>query len=237
MNLVWPAAMILGAAGSAHCAGMCGPIALAVPSMGNSRRARLASTALLNAGRLMTYALLGALFGLFGKGLLLAGLQRTVSVTTGSLLLLAVIAPRPLARVRPDLPLLNVVGRLRGMLARALHRTAPEALLLTGVLNGLLPCGMVYTAAIGAASTTGPASGALFMVLFGAGTLPALVLLRSSRAMLSPAVRTRLRRSSPAIMTLMGVLLIARGLQLNVPFVSPAAPSIPDATSSCSLHL
>ena len=78
MNPMLATAFVLGAAGSAHCIGMCGPIALAVPSPENGWRARLMSTLILNSGRVSTYALLGALFGAFGTGLRLAGLQQSV---------------------------------------------------------------------------------------------------------------------------------------------------------------
>ena len=83
MNPVLAAAFVLGLAGSAHCIGMCGPIALAVPSSSPRWGARLLSTLILNSGRLFTYALLGLAFGAFGTGSRLAGLQQGVSIAAG----------------------------------------------------------------------------------------------------------------------------------------------------------
>ena len=84
-----------------------------------------------------------------------------------------------------------LIGRFRGLLARNLRRTAPEALFLTGALNGLLPCGLVYAAAIGSTATGSLSTGVAFMVLFGLGTWPALVALR-------PGLRATLKRRKPA---------------------------------------
>ena len=94
-------ALVLGVAGSAHCIGMCGPIALAVPSSGTGTGARLRSTLLLNGGRLTTYLLLGMAIGTFGHGLRLAGLQQVISVVAGVLLLLSVLLPGLLRRFSP----------------------------------------------------------------------------------------------------------------------------------------
>ena len=149
MNPMLFTALVLGVAGSAHCIGMCGPIALAVPSPGPGVGVRLRSTLLLNGGRLMTYVLLGMAIGTFGHGLHLAGLQQVVSIVAGVLLLLSVLVPGLLQRFSPTGRLSMDISRLRSALARNLKRTAPEALFLTGVLNGLLPCGLLYAALLG----------------------------------------------------------------------------------------
>lgn len=178
MNPMLFTALVLGVAGSAHCIGMCGPIALAVPSPGPGVGVRLRSTLLLNGGRLMTYGLLGMAIGTFGHGLHLAGLQQVVSIVAGVLLLLSVLVPGLLQRFSPTGRLSMDISRLRSALARNLKRTAPEALFLTGVLNGLLPCGLLYAALLGASTYATATDGALFMLFFGLGTWPALIALR-----------------------------------------------------------
>ncbi len=233
MNALWPAAFLLGVAGSAHCIGMCGPIALAVPSMGPDRSSRVWSTILLNGGRLISYAALGSAFGAFGEGLRLAGLQQWVSLLAGVLLLIAAFAPALLERMGTQGRLAIGISRLRGMLARYFRRTAPEAIFFTGVLNGLLPCGLVYAAAIGAAATASLMHGALFMLVFGAGTVPALVALRSGSAFIGTGARANLRRLSPILVAAMGLLLILRGSRMDIPYLSPAAPSTPAAITVC----
>lgn len=233
MNAWFATAFVLGAAASAHCIGMCGPIALAVPSPAPGWRARALSTLILNTGRITTYAVIGVAFGTFGKGLQLAGLQQGVSVVAGAVLLLSVTLPGVLERWSPTGRLALLIARSRGALARNLQRTAPEALFLTGVLNGLLPCGLVYAAAIGAAAMGTSAQGALFMVLFGLGTWPALVALRMSGSMLGTNARGLLRRASPVLVSAMAVLLILRGLQLDIPFMSPAPAMAPAGVAAC----
>jgi sulfite exporter TauE/SafE len=233
MNAYLGPALLLGALSSAHCVGMCGPIALAVPSARSSHLGRMTDALLLNGGRLVTYAVIGALFGVFGRGLHLAGLQQALSISVGVLMVLAVLVP---ALFRKDVfttATLGGLGRLRSMLARNLRRTSPEGLFLTGLMNGLLPCGMVYFAVAGALVQDGPLNGALFMLAFGLGTVPALLTLRLGAGMLTPERRSGLRRLAPYVLGLLGVLFIVRGLGLGIPYLSPALQDIPVGQQEC----
>ncbi|MBK6945690.1 MAG: sulfite exporter TauE/SafE family protein [Flavobacteriales bacterium] len=233
MNALLATAFILGIAGSAHCVGMCGPIALAVPSPAPGWRARLSSTLILNSGRLLTYMLLGVAFGAFGKALELAGLQRTTTIVAGTILLISVIVPGLFERWSPTGSIALFIGRMRSLLARNLKRTAPEALFLTGSLNGLLPCGLVYAAALGAATFGTVWQRALFMALFGLGTWPALIALRMSGSMLGTNARKMLRRASPVLVTTLAVLMILRGLELGIPLISPPPPTVAGTIINC----
>lgn len=233
MNVLFPAAFVLGIAGSAHCLGMCGPIALAVPSAGRGRGARWAGALLMNSGRLVTYALLGAAAGAFGQVLRIAHVQKGVSIGAGVVLLVAVLVPGLFRRWDPAGRFTLGLARLRSLLGRNLRRTAPEALFFTGLLNGLLPCGLLYTALIAAAATGALAAGAGFMTLFALGTWPALIALRLGAASLGPGLRPLLRRVSPVMVSLMAVLLILRGLGLGIPFISPAPLTVPAQVTSC----
>lgn len=224
MNPLLATALLLGAAGSAHCVGMCGPIALAVPSPRPTWGSRLSSTLLLNSGRIVTYAFIGAAFGAFGKGLQLAGLQQGAAIVAGALLILSVALPGLLEKWLPASKGVLLIGRVKSVLARNLKRTAPEALLLTGMLNGLLPCGLVYGAAIGAAAMGDAWNGALYMLLFGLGTWPLLIALRMSNGLLGERARRALRKASPVLVGVVGLLLVLRGLDLGIPFLSPSAP-------------
>lgn len=226
-------ALVLGVAGSAHCIGMCGPIALAVPSPGPGAAARWRSTLLLNSGRLITYLLLGLAIGTFGQGLRLVGLQRTVSIAAGVILLVSVLLPGLLQRFSPTGPLSMAIARVRSALARNLKRTAPEALFLTGILNGLLPCGLLYAALLGASSATTVMGGAVFMLLFGLGTWPALITLRMSGGMIGEKGREWLRRASPVLVSAVAVLMILRGLELGIPYVSPGPVTTAAGTLEC----
>lgn len=233
MNAWLATAFVMGVAGSAHCIGMCGPIALAVPAPRNTPAARWASTLLLNSGRITTYALLGAATGSLGLGMRLAGLQQVVSIVGGSVLLLAVVVPGLLERVAPTGRMAMGLSRLRSALARNLRRTSPEALFLTGALNGLLPCGLVYAALLGAAAMGSPVEGALFMVFFGLGTAPALVALRLGGGLVGQGLRAQLRRVSPVLIAAVAVLMILRGLELGIPYVSPGPAAVPGQVTVC----
>lgn len=233
MNPWYITALVMGVAGSAHCIGMCGPIALAVPSPGHGFGARLRSTLLLNGGRLTTYMLLGAAIGTFGQGLRLVGLQQVVSIVAGVLLLLSVLVPGLLQRFSPTGRMSMGISRLRSALARNLKRTTPEALFLTGSLNGLLPCGLLYAALLGASTDGSAWGGALFMLFFGLGTWPALFALRLGGGMLDDNARTWLRKASPVLVAMVAVLMILRGLELGIPYVSPAPAMTPAETTVC----
>ena len=228
-------ALMLGVLGSAHCIGMCGPLALAVPSPRHSVAARLGSALALNGGRVVTYALLGAAFGLFGRGLQLAGLQQVVSIALGVLILVGLLAPRVLRFVRIGQATGGFVLRMQGVMARQLKRTSPEGLFITGMRNGLLPCGLVYLAAAGAMAQDGWAAGALFMALFGLGTWPALVGLKVSGSYAGPGLRATLRKVTPYAYALMGILFILRGMDLGIPFISPDLPEANSAVEACHL--
>lgn len=226
-------ALLLGMLSSAHCVGMCGPIALAVPSARTSQGGRLLDAILLNGGRLFTYALIGGLFGTFGRGLHVAGLQQALSITMGAVMLLAVLLP---ALFRKDLftaAALGGLGKLRSLLARNLRRTSPEGLFLTGMLNGALPCGMVYFAVAGALVQDGALNGALFMLAFGTGTIPALITLRLGAGLLSAGARSGMRRIAPYVLGLLGVLFIVRGLGLGIPYLSPVLQDVPLGQQEC----
>jgi uncharacterized protein len=233
MNPLLGTALLLGVAGSAHCLGMCGPIALAVPSPRPDWGSRLSSTLLLNSGRLATYALIGAAFGAFGHGLRLAGLQQAASVVAGIVLLLSIVVPGVLERWLPASRAALLIGRLRSLLARNLKRTAPEALVLTGMLNGLLPCGLVYAAAIGSTVMGTAGQGALYMLLFGLGTWPMLFALRMGSGLLGHQARQALRRASPVLVGAVAVLLVLRGLELGIPYLSPIGPMTGSEASAC----
>src|SRR5664280_929438 len=159
-------AFLLGLVGSLHCAGMCGPLALALPAAGNTTPGYVLGRVAYNAGRIITYCVLGIVFGLAGWTFLLAGLQRWVSIALGVALLLGLFASRRLARWNP---VTSVVNQLKSGMSVLLRRRSFTALAVLGLLNGLLPCGLVYVACEAAAATGGILSGASYMAAFGVG--------------------------------------------------------------------
>jgi sulfite exporter TauE/SafE len=219
--MLW-AGFLFGLLGSFHCVGMCGAIALALPGAGGPRGRYVAGRLLYHLGRLSTYALLGAGVGALGQGLQLAGWQQGLSLLSGGLVLLLVAVPeRWQARAAASLGLAAVLSGVKRRLAYYYQQPALGALFATGVLNGLLPCGLVYLALAGALSVPGAAAGAAYMVLFGLGTLPLMLALSLSGQLVPWPWRGRLRRAVPVLALGMAALFILRGLGLGIPYLSP----------------
>jgi len=221
-------AFLLGLVGSAHCAGMCGPLALALP--GGARGTLLLGRLLYNLGRVATYVAMGALFGLLGRGFALAGLQRWVSLVLGAAILAGLFSTPKLARVAA---ISRFVGWLKAGLGSLFRQRALTSLLGIGLLNGLLPCGLVYIAGAGALATGNVLSGMEYMVAFGLGTVPMMLAISLVGTKLQFVLRLKLQRLVPVSLAIIGALLLLRGMALGIPYVSPKLPAQPTAAASC----
>jgi hypothetical protein len=197
---------------------MCGPLALALP--GDPRRwgAYAAGRLAYNAGRLLTYGLLGVVGGLVGRFLFLAGFQRWLSLGLGLAILAGWLGSRTL---KLNTSVTSLVSWLKAGLAGLLRRRTIGSLGLLGGLNGLLPCGLVYVACAGAAATGGVWEGAAYMLCFGLGTVPLMLVISLSGKPLQGLLRLQLPRVIPVCLVLVSLLLILRGLSLGIPFLSP----------------
>jgi sulfite exporter TauE/SafE len=197
---------------------MCGPLALALPATGSTLPRFVVGRAAYNLGRIVTYCLLGLIFGLIGRTLLLAGIQRWVSVTLGVALLAGLLGSRKLALSGPVTGLVNF---LKMKMAFLLRRRSVAALACLGLLNGLLPCGLVYVACAGATVTGSLLAGAQYMAAFGAGTVPLMLAIGLSGKLIPLSVRLGLRKAIPVSVFLLACLLILRGMSLGIPYLSP----------------
>jgi hypothetical protein len=225
------AAFSLGFLSSLHCVGMCGPIALAVPVDRRSWLHSLFGITVYNAGRIASYTLLGAFLGLAGMGLLLEGYQQYLSLFLGILLLAGILYTLFFHRFGLSFGARSYQWIRKGF-QRWLGRKDPAALWMIGLLNGLLPCGMVYLALAGATASGTIKEGALFMAAFGLGTFPAMLSV-SLFIGISNRARNLMRRISPVLTAAVAVLLILRGLALGIPYISPAKPSAEAMAPSC----
>lgn len=218
---IWTA-IALGTAGSLHCVGMCGPIALALPGGGQSRGRYIVGRVVYNAGRLITYTAMGLATGMVGQILRVGQYQQAASVAFGLFLLAAMILPqRLLWRLSPGSLIGRLAGRLRSAWAILLARHSLFSSLLIGFLNGFLPCGLVYVALAGAVTTGRAASGSLYMLLFGLGTFPVMLAVGLAGKLVGVSLKRRLARLVPIAGSLLAVLIILRGLSLGIPYVSP----------------
>ena len=201
---------------------MCGPIALALPGQYQSRTTLITSRLLYNGGRVVTYVALGLIAGFVGKTIFLAGYQSTLSITLGILILLAVILPSgTVARFVGIASFHRLQERIRASWGKLFRNSSHLSLLSIGLLNGFLPCGLVYAAMAGAASTGSIIEGGTFMLFFGLGTFPIMMVTSLLGNFVSQSVRSVLRRFVPIAGIILGVLFILRGLSLGIPYISP----------------
>jgi hypothetical protein len=209
-------AFVFGLVGSFHCVGMCGPIVLAVP--GKSVFSKL----LYNLGRTLTYALMGLVIGIIGEGFSLAGYQQILSIIVGAAMLLIVIFTK---YKHFDLPLSGAISKLwifsKKRLTPLFKSDSVMAPFLIGLVNGLLPCGLVYAAIFAAVAMGGMLESSLYMVLFGLGTAPLLIALSIFGNFLTPALRNKFNKAVPYLLAVVAILIILRGLNLGIPYVSP----------------
>lgn len=212
---------VLGMAGSLHCMGMCGPLSLVLPMQGLTRGSKLFSLLTYQFGRITTYAILGIAFGFFGRKLFHAGFQQTASLVIGFVIVAAGV--------------LLFIGKYGGNgkwlapVRRAFDKLwirawNTKSFYLVGMVNGLLPCGMIFVALLATLSFPHAWDAPVFMIGFGFGTLPAMMFAAYTMAQLRPAVRKLMRQAVPYFMILVGVWIFMRGLNLGIPFVSPEIP-------------
>jgi len=212
MNLTaeYAVAFMAGLVGSVHCLGMCGGFAIAAGSAGNFKRA-VKQQAGYHAGKTTTYALLGAVAGTAG-GLFstLMSSQQILALLAGGLLVvfgLGLLGWLPiLDRLVRGVSFAPLIRLLRSFLPPSSTRTAFGL----GLFNGLLPCGLVYAVVIAAAGTGSALRGALFMSVFGLGTVPALLALGLAGRAIAPAVIRRVSRAGGVLVIALGLLTMVR---------------------------
>lgn len=216
------AALVLGFIGSFHCIGMCGPIAVALPVSNQSWALKISGTILYNLGRAITYGAMGAVFGVLGEGIQLGGFQSWVSVAMGIIMIVSVLFPVLFRNTGLfEKYIFGYVDKLKQQLAPLFRNSSLGSLLIIGLLNGLLPCGLVYVALAGAIATGGVVSGAMFMFVFGLGTFPMLAIVTLLGNVITGNFKSFINKLIPYIIVVIGILFILRGLNLGIPYISP----------------
>jgi sulfite exporter TauE/SafE len=219
--MLW-SALLIGLFGSFHCIGMCGPIALALPVAQGNKAGLVVGRVLYNVGRAITYAAIGIVFGLVGQSLSLAGFQQSVSIIAGVLILLMVLLPTKFSQrlylLKPAYGFTSFLKKKFGVL---LKKKSMAAVFSIGLLNGFLPCGLVYVAVAGAIASGTYLDGALYMFVFGIGTLPVMLTVSLAGNFIGISVRKRINKLIPVFMIVLAFLFILRGMNLGIPYVSP----------------
>ena len=223
LNHVFEIGFLMGLIGSVHCIGMCGPLVMALPISGQSHLQKWISILLYHFGKISSYTVLGILLGLFGSTLPLYGVQENLSIVMGSIMLLYVLYVFVI-KSKWSLPFFqsNIVYTLIVKKMGALFKSKnSSSFYLIGFLNGLLPCGMVYVALTSSIATQSVVQGGMIMAFFGIGTMPALIMVAIGGQYLGRTVRTKLQSLLPVFIFSMGIILILRGLNLGIPYLSP----------------
>ena len=212
---VFIAALTMGIVGSLHCVGMCGPIIMSIP-WSNTQKALQIS--LYHVGRATTYAIMGALVGGVGQLFLPKDLGVWPALISGSVLVLVFLAQSfPTVLQNNRFPASSIAGFFRSFL----KMDSVFSRFFMGMVNGILPCGMVYSALAVAILYHNALYSGLFMFLFGIGTSPLLVLLSRIKMYLGKYPFFKREKTIRFALLLLGLLIILRGAGLGIPMLSP----------------
>lgn len=227
-------AFIIGFLGSLHCAGMCGPIALALPLNTENPAARFLGILAYNSGRLLTYSIVGGLFGALGETLVLAGMQQWLSISIGIIILLVILLPKSIKQKFGQSHFMpKVVIHLKKQIGLKLSQTKTSSLFIIGLLNGLLPCGLVYFGIAGAIASEDSMAGAWYMAAFGLGTFPMMLSIPLLGYKIGFSVKTNLRKLTPLFIGTFALLFILRGMNLGIPYLSPKMNAEKPCVTEC----
>jgi sulfite exporter TauE/SafE len=247
----WAAIFVASLLGSLHCVGMCGGFVAMVAGTGANEGGRAAAMIAYQSTRGLTYVLLGALAGLLGAGIERGGALLGIQQIAGPLMgvALIVLAIRSLASRRPSGESLivlrgpaarvGVVAKARLALARSLRERGARAAAAAGLLTALLPCGWLWAYLLFAAGTGTPLAGAIAMLVFWLGTIPALLGVGLLAGQLSRRLGRHAPRVTAVLMLTLGLLALAGKLgpppSTNTEVEPEPEPSItaPPSTAPC----
>ena len=216
------AALSIGFLGSFHCIGMCGPIALALPLPKSSNINFILGRIIYNLGRIISYAIMGFIFGWLGQKISLWGLQQVLSIVLGGTIVLFIFLP---GKIKDKLLSISAVQKIispiKISIGKLFNLKSLSSFLVIGVLNGFLPCGFVYMGLAGAIAVANPITGLLVMTFFGLGTFPAMFTVSVFGKFINTSLRQKLRKLTPVFAILFALIFIFRGLNLGIPYLSP----------------
>jgi uncharacterized protein len=207
-------AFIFGLISSFHCIGMCGPIAMMLPVERNNPVKKTLQIITYQLGRLTAYGSIG---------FFLAGIQQQLSVFIGIAMILIILIPeRIFARYNFSKPVYRWISKMKQSLGSHFKNKSFKSLYIIGLLNGFLPCGMVYVALFGAIAMQSASYGVFYMMLFGLGTVPLMSSVVYMNSFLTVRMRNKIQKVIPYVGVAIGILFILRGLGLGIPYVSPS---------------
>ena len=220
-------AFIFGLISSFHCIGMCGPIALMLPVDRTNQVKKITQIISYHLGRLTAYGTIGLLFGILGKGFYLAGVQQNLSLFIGVAMIMVLLIPEKIvAQYNLSKPIFKLISKVKSLLGSQFKKKSYKSLFTIGLLNGFLPCGMVYVALFGAIAMQSALFGTYYMVLFGLGTVPMMSSVVYLNSLMTISFRNRIQKIIPYVGVVIGILFILRGLGIGIPYISPSNISL-----------
>lgn len=231
------AALALGFASGFHCIGMCGPIALSLGLTKKQATNYYLQNLTYQFGRIATYAFLGAVLGIVGQGFEMAGFQQYLTVTVGILLIVMALFSFGGKDFASKIPFFaSFLFKIKKNLGKILQKADYRSRFTTGILNGFLPCGMVYMALTASLAAGGIWQSAVFMALFGLGTLPFMFAVVLAGNLMTAAFRIKILKFVPVMMVILGGLFVVRGLEMGIPYLSPKKEALQIHNESDAHH-
>ncbi len=220
MNILLFSALMMGFAGSVHCIGMCGPLVLIMPFNKFNNFTKWIAVVLYNMGRVISYATIGVIVGILGRSVNWFGITQLLSFILGVVIVFSVIVPRIFYQLKFKIP--NSISKYQIRVIQFLvTKNQIYWIWLSGIMNGLLPCGLVYMAVAASLVSGTLTNSILFMTFFGLGTIPTMISVIAISGLLKPTIKNQFKKIAPIITVIIGALLILRGLNLNIPYISP----------------
>jgi sulfite exporter TauE/SafE len=214
-------AFLIGLGGSLHCIGMCGPLMFSTLMNNKTGSISIIDWFFYQSGRITIYIVWGILFGLIGTSAKWFGWQQDISLSLGIGILLILMLTKLFPQLEIKFSAILLTQFWKSKLSAILQKRTKQSDFITGMLNGILPCGLVYVALAGATAVQDPIKGGVFMLIFGFGTLPLLSALLFFGNNMKIGFRNYISKWYPALIGLMAIMLIIRGLNLGN-FFSPA---------------
>lgn len=221
MTTILVSALILGLASNFHCLGMCGPIAMILPLNRKNYSTMIWGTMQYNVGRITSYITLGAIAGLIGLTVNIFSILQWLSIAAGIALILFAWRYQ-LVRFIPKMNTgFQPMKYYQKAMRWSVQSQSPFRLFVMGIVNGFLPCGMVYVALITATLGGNISNSMLAMLFFGVGTLPVMMAVPILSNKLNLNKNTSFKKVVPYMITMVGALVLLRGMNLGIPYVSP----------------
>ncbi len=215
--MLWTA-FLMGFVGSLHCAGMCGPLTFLLPQDRKKRSAFISGRVFYNLGRILTYTFLGLIIGYLGQNSTLFFSKGLLSVWLGLAILIYLVLSR---QQGGNSILYTKVSRISSSLKNGLKKSLKanyfSGQLFFGIINGLLPCGLVYAALAGAYIQLEAINGAMYMMLFGLGTFPMMLAMALGSGWVKKKFGRQINHVIPITYVVLACWLIIRGIYTQQP--------------------